>query len=76
MARSENIAPGLIGSVEDVRDLIAHHMGYPNSRVPVLAQGWRAEVVGQVINRLLDGQLAIRITDPNSNQPLAFEPLD
>jgi ribonuclease D len=76
MARSAHVAPGLIGSVQDVRDLIAHHMGYQNSEVPALAKGWRAEVVGQVVNRLLDGKLSIRITDPNSNQPLSFEPCD
>lgn len=76
MARQAKVAPGLIGSVQDVRDLIAHHMGYPSAEVPALATGWRAEVVGQVINRLLDGKLAIRIVDANSNQPLSFEPLD
>ncbi len=74
MARAADVAPGLIGSVQDVRDLIAHHMGYGGDEIPALAKGWRADVVGQVINRLLDGQLAIRITDPNSNEPLSFEP--
>ncbi len=76
MARSAGVAPGLIGSVQDVRDLIAYHMGYRETGVPTLARGWRAEVVGQVIDRLLDGKLAIRITDPNSNQPLSFEPVE
>ncbi len=75
MARAAEVAPGLIGSVQDVRDLIAHHLGYEGSETPMLAQGWRAIVVGQVINRLLDGQLAIRITNPNSPEPLSFEPL-
>ena len=76
MARAAHVAPGLIGSVQDVRDLIAHHLGHGGQDVPALAQGWRSEVVGQVVDRLLDGDLAIRITDPNSNQPLSFEPLD
>ncbi len=76
MARAAEVAPGLIGSVQDVRDLIACHMGYGGSEVPALAKGWRADVVGQVIDRLLDGQLAIRITDPNSNEPLSFEPIE
>ena len=76
MARAANVAPGLTGSVQDVRDLIAYHLGYGGEDVPVLAQGWRSEVVGQVVNRLLDGELAIRITDPNSSQPLSFEAID
>jgi len=74
MARAAQVAPGLVGSVQDVRDLIAHHLGHESDESPALAVGWRAEVVGQVINRLLDGELSIRITDPNSNQPLSFEP--
>ena len=74
MARSAQVSPGLVGSVQDVRDLIAFHLGYGGSEVPVLATGWRSEVVGQVVDRLLDGKLVIRITDPNSNQPLSLEP--
>jgi ribonuclease D len=75
MARSARVAPGLVGSVQDVRDLIAYHLGYSGEDVPTLAQGWRSEVVGQVVDKLLDGDLAIRIADPNSNQPLSFEPI-
>jgi ribonuclease D len=76
MARAANVAPGLIGSVQDVRDLVAYHLGHGGQDVPALAQGWRSEVVGQVVDRLLDGELAIRITDPHSNQPLSFESSD
>ncbi|MHB0955566.1 MAG: ribonuclease D [Pirellulaceae bacterium] len=76
MARAAHVAPGLVGSVQDVRDLIAYHLGHGGQEVPALAQGWRSEVVGQVVDRLLDGELAIRITDPNSNQPLSFEPIN
>jgi hypothetical protein len=75
MARSADVAPGLIGSVQDVRDLIACHLGYPTPDEPLLAQGWRATVVGRQIDRLLDGELSIRITDPESDDPLAFEPV-
>ena len=74
MARAANMAPGLVGSVEDVRDLIAYHLGHGGQEVPILAQGWRSEVVGQVVSRLLDGELAVRIRDPNSQEPLSFEP--
>jgi ribonuclease D len=74
MARAATVAPGLVGSVQDVRDLIAYYLGCGGHDAPALAQGWRAEVVGQVVERLLDGALAIRITDPNSNEPLSFVP--
>ncbi|MFO7903575.1 MAG: ribonuclease D, partial [Pirellulaceae bacterium] len=75
-ARSAHVAPGLIGSLQDVRDLIAHHLGYKSHEPPVLATGWRAKVVGQAINQLLDGELAIRITDLTSDQPLRFESVE
>jgi ribonuclease D len=74
-ARSAQVAPGLIGSVEDVRDLIAYHLGEGDGRVPPLARGWRKEVVGQVVQRLLAGELVMRIRDAHSPQPLALEPM-
>ena len=76
LARAAQVAPGLVGSVQDVRDLIAYHLGHDAGAVPALAQGWRAEVVGQYVGRLLDGELAIRIVDPHApHEPLAFEPM-
>ena len=72
IARSAQVAPGLVGSVQDVRDLIAHHLGWEMRHPPVLARGWRREVVGDAVSQLLDGKLAIRITEPHSQQPLSF----
>ncbi|MGC3968361.1 MAG: hypothetical protein QM775_13600 [Pirellulales bacterium] len=41
--------------------------------IPVLARGWRSEVVGHLIEELLAGRMSIRIADPNSEHPLVFE---
>ena len=38
-----------------------------------LAMGWRNELVGRKLADLLAGNLAMRLTDPLSNQPLSFE---
>ena len=43
---------------------------------PDLASGWRAEIVGQLIDRVLDGTIAIRVDAPKSDQPLQLEYLD
>jgi ribonuclease D len=43
---------------------------------PELASGWRAEIVGQLIDRVLDGTVAIRVSDPKSDHPLQLEYLD
>jgi ribonuclease D len=79
ICRDAQVAPGLVGAVQDVRDLIAWRLqqqgrlpGEPGE-APHLAQGWREEVVGHVIEELLEGKLAIRIVDPLSEMPLAFE---
>jgi ribonuclease D len=73
LCRSMELAPALVGTASDVRDLIAFRLGFVKDEIPVLAQGWRAEVVGTLIDDLLSGKLSIRIIDPLSDHPLAFE---
>lgn len=77
ICRSASVSPSLAATVQDVRDLIAYRLnlgGFNDGEVPLLARGWRAEVVGQVIDHLLSGDLSIRITNPLDEEPLAFEP--
>lgn len=76
ICRSANVAPSLAGTAQDVRDLIAYRLqlgGFAPGEIPSLAQGWRAEVVGQVIDHLLAGDVSIRISDPLADEPLEFE---
>ncbi len=77
ISRQAHIAPSLVGTVEDVRDLIADRLGVRRRKVepPLLTQGWRAEVVGQVLDDVLKGKTSIRIVDPRSERPLVFEPV-
>ena len=76
ICRSEQLASSLVGTVQDVRELVAHRMGEADddAPIPVLASGWRAKVIGKKIDDLLSGQLSIRIDDTNSEEPLVFEP--
>ncbi|UUO08774.1 HRDC domain-containing protein [Blastopirellula sp. J2-11] len=72
ICREAKVAPSLACTVQDVRDLIAHHMdGAPEA--PSLTQGWRAEVIGKTIEELLDGSLVVRVGDPRAVEPLAFD---
>jgi len=76
ICRSAKVAPSIVGTAQDVRDLIAYRLdlnGAGQATPPSLAVGWRAEVVGHVIEELLSGKLSIRITDPHSDRPLSFE---
>jgi ribonuclease D len=76
ICRTRELAPGLVGSVQDARDLIAHHLRLTSSEAqpPRLTQGWRAKVIGPDIDKLLRGDLGLRVADPMADQPLSLEP--
>jgi ribonuclease D len=77
VCRSKNIAPSLVGTVEDVRELIAYTLAgnkQAEQGLPALARGWRSEVVGTIIRDVLAGRLMIRVANPQDEQPLVFEP--
>ena len=75
------LAASLAGTASSVRDLIAYRMGFPpegssrdgRSPLPSLARGWRAELVGKVIDDLLEGKKSIRIVNAKDTDPLVFE---
>jgi ribonuclease D len=77
ICRNANVATNLAGTATDVRDLIAYRLGFGNSEsdssLPLLARGWRAELVGRLIDDLLAGEKSIRIVDPLSEHPLGFD---
>jgi ribonuclease D len=78
ICRTSQLAPGLVGSVQDMRDLIAHRLDMtdPEAELPRLAQGWRAKVIGPEIEKLLRGELGLRVADPMADQPLSLEPFE
>jgi ribonuclease D len=79
VCRAQQLAPGLVGTAQDVRDLVAYQLGFENGsdgELPALSRGWRAQVVGQSLQNLLDGKTAIRIKNPLSDEPLSFEKAD
>lgn len=74
ICRQNQLAPSLVGTPSDVRDLIVYRLTGPaGDQLPLLARGWRAEVVGRMFDDLLAGRLALRIGDPNSEHPLVIE---
>jgi ribonuclease D len=73
MCRQIDLAPGLVGTPNDVRDWIAFRNGRRSGEPPRLAQGWRATVVGRVFDDLLAGKLSISVGDPESEHPLRLE---
>jgi ribonuclease D len=75
VCRQAQLAPSLVGTPSDVRDLILYRLApLPDEPPPLLDRGWRAEIVGRTFEDLLAGKLAIRIGDPASEHPLVIEP--
>lgn len=69
-----NIARPLIGTTADLRHLVRWHVyGHRSGPKPKLAEGWRGEVCGDLLTDVLDGKIAMRVADVNSDHPLIFE---
>lgn len=75
ICREKKLAPSIVGTAQDVRDLVAFELGYhPDDEAPpILARGWRAGVIGNSLRDLLQGKVAIRIKDPMGDHPLCFD---
>ena len=77
LCRTEQIAPSIVGTAQEVRDVAAMRLGILKlDKEPKLLTGWRAEIVGQLIEQVLDGRIAVRVDDPSSDHPLKMEYLD
>jgi ribonuclease D len=71
------VAVGLVGGASDLRDLIRWQVeGCQDDRRPSLAQGWRKEVCGEILLDVLRGRRALRVVDPESDIPVALDPVD
>lgn len=77
ICRRANVAASMVGTASDVRDLIAYRMGFNGAAnhapPPSLTQGWRAKLVGNLIDDLLAGKKSIRINNAHDDDPLMFD---
>jgi len=77
VCKTESIAPGIVGSADNVRTMAAWKLGMLKlAEPPELSRGWRAKIVGTLVDKVLDGTYAIRVGDPKSDEPLVLESLD
>lgn len=67
------LSMSLVATSADLKDFIRWHV-FENrqAEIPRLMQGWRAEVCGQLLADVLDGNVTLRVCDPKSEYPLAF----
>lgn len=76
ICREAQLSPNLVGTPNDIREWIAYRMGHGRGKpgkTPQLARGWRAKFVGRLFDDILSGKLSIRVAEPKSDHPLAFE---
>ncbi len=75
ICRRAEVAASMVGTATDVRDLIAYryNFGGASEETPLLLRGWRAELVGNLLDELLAGKRSIRIRNPQHEDPLAFD---
>ncbi|TWT90465.1 Ribonuclease D [Pseudobythopirellula maris] len=78
LCRRADVAASLACTATDLRTLISDRLGYSSKHddPPSLASGWRAELVGNLINDLLAGKKSIRIGNPKSEEPLEFDSVE
>jgi ribonuclease D len=70
------LSQSLVGSMSDLHELVGwHSFRNRDGQTPQLLQGWRAEVCGNVLTDLLDGRVALRVANLQSDAPLAFDPV-
>src|SRR4051794_14964547 len=70
------VAAGLVGSSNDLKNLVRWHgQGRPEDHPPALARDWRREVCGATLLDVLSGRVALRVVDPQSDLPVALEPI-
>ena len=70
------VAGSLVANNSDLKRLIRWRLdGCPEGRRPALAEGWRGELCGKLLLDVLDGRTALRVVDPESEFPVALEPI-
>ena len=68
------IARQLVCTNTDLMQLIRHHNSKGNSKCDArLSEGWRAEVCGNLMTDVLNGQVSMRVAKEGSEFPLVFE---
>ncbi len=73
ICKRKQLTQQIVGGPSDVRELIAAKLGtLPSGVNPRLLSGWRAEIVGNLLDDLLNGRTAIRLDRENPDEPLKF----
>ena len=71
------IDTSLVGGASDLRDLVRWHLGGKQGGVDLaLIEGWRAELVGDLFEQALQGQVTVRVRDAWARDALEVAPCE
>ena len=63
----------LVGTQLDVRELVAYiYKTLPDGIVPRLTRGWRSQLVGDLLENLLNGKIGMRLNRECPEEPIEF----
>lgn len=71
-----DIAQSLVGTNKDLTELVRFVRGGEQEVRPRLLSGWRDEICGELLKKVLEGRVRFRVSPPNSATPLIFEDQD
>lgn len=76
--RQARLAPNLVATMQDVRALVADRLDKStlDEDRPRLDTGWRRELVGALLDDVMAGRIAVHVSDPGAEHPLALQQLD
>lgn len=69
------VSSAIVGSAQDLRDLIRWKLsGAPVDKPPALLIGRRRAICGDALLKVLEGRLALRVSDIESETPITLQP--
>jgi ribonuclease D len=71
-----DIAHSLVGTNKDLTELVRAVRGGESEETPRMLSGWRGEICGELLKKVLEGRVRFRVAPPNSPAPLIFEDQD
>lgn len=73
--QKNSIAPNLVTTMQTIREFLSSRLdGNKKTRQTPITDGWRAELLGSLLEDVLEGRLVAHVSNPTSDQPLTFIP--
>ena len=75
LCRCNKIAPSIVGTSDDVRELITYWLNEADGEqesLPSLLVGWRGQLIGQPLHEIFLGRKALRVNNPLDDMPLVL----